>query len=673
MTKFKTYFKLARKNMKSMGNIRIPYVVATGLAFSILYIFIALIDNAYIRERAEFLVRLMMAGAVIMGVFVVIFYLYTSRFAFSQRQKEFALYAIYGMEGRDVGLILAVETVLNSLLILALSTGVGFLLGKVLFVLLNRLLQYDDVRLSAFPFSAKALVINAGVLAGLALVLIFWNLFSLNLDRPIEQLRQDKSGLKQRKSYWQVILGVFGLGLIITGYQLARSTFNIVTSVFVFVVATVLVIIGTYLVTNNILALIFKGLRSMKGLYYKPSNFISFSGMLYKLRSNTNSLASLAVLSTGVILVVAVSCGVYISLEDSLKSNYPQDYKLDLVFDEDQHGQAKEEIENQVLALEKDLEDSPYFKDIHRDSQMICPGSISHDKELVLEVENNLLTGYLFLFHNVEAYNKMFDKDFAIASDELVVGANNDEILKGLDTLKIGEKTFKVKRAELSIPSIYAIDTVKILVAEDDVLQDIASNYLEDIQETENQVFKPALVRTLNFDVEDAETVPEGEVEKIVQNVLHDSGENYSMDVSIRDQHRQNIYELNGGILFVGIFLSIVLILGVFLVIYYKQVAEAIQDQSQVAIMQAVGLENELILKTTKKQMRYLFIWPLILTFSHVIAAYPITWKAVSMLVTPQSKTFLLSYVLAGVLLLLVYFIVYELSSGTYYRLVKHE
>ena len=42
MTKFKTYFKLARKNMKSMGNIRIPYVVATGLAFSILYIFIAL-------------------------------------------------------------------------------------------------------------------------------------------------------------------------------------------------------------------------------------------------------------------------------------------------------------------------------------------------------------------------------------------------------------------------------------------------------------------------------------------------------------------------------------------------------------------------------------------------------------------------------------------------------
>ena len=280
MTKFKTYFKLARKNMKSMGNIRIPYVVATGLAFSILYIFIALIDNAYIRERAEFLVRLMMAGAVIMGVFVVIFYLYTSRFAFSQRQKEFALYAIYGMEGRDVGLILAVETVLNSLLILALSTGVGFLLGKVLFVLLNRLLQYDDVRLSAFPFSAKALVINAGVLAGLALVLISWNLFSLNLDRPIEQLRQDKSGLKQRKSYWQVILGVFGLGLIITGYQLARSTFNIVTSVFVFVVATVLVIIGTYLVTNNILALIFKGLRSMKGLYYKPSNFISFSGML---------------------------------------------------------------------------------------------------------------------------------------------------------------------------------------------------------------------------------------------------------------------------------------------------------------------------------------------------------------------------------------------------------
>lgn len=71
----------------------------------------------------------------------------------------------------------------------------------------------------------------------------------------------------------------------------------------------------------------------MKGLYYKPSNFISFSGMLYKLSSNTNSLASLAVLSTGVILVVAVSCGVYISLEDSLKSNYPQDYKLDLAFD----------------------------------------------------------------------------------------------------------------------------------------------------------------------------------------------------------------------------------------------------------------------------------------------------------------------------------------------------
>ena len=58
-----------------------------------------------------------------------------------------------------------------------------------------------------------------------------------------------------------------------------------------------------------------------------------------------------------------------------------------------------------------------------------------------------------------------------------------------------------------------------------------------------------------------------------------------------------------GGVFFIGIFLSIIFMVGTVLVIYYKQISEGYEDRERFIILQKVGLDQKQIKQTINKQV----------------------------------------------------------------------
>jgi len=76
-----------------------------------------------------------------------------------------------------------------------------------------------------------------------------------------------------------------------------------------------------------------------------------------------------------------------------------------------------------------------------------------------------------------------------------------------------------------------------------------------------------------------------------------------ALNVQTLEETRNGMYELYGGLLFIGIVVSAVLIIGTILMLYFKQISEGYQDRENYRIMKQVGLPNSLIKKTIRSKL----------------------------------------------------------------------
>ena len=138
-----------------------------------------------------------------------------------------------------------------------------------------------------------------------------------------------------------------------------------------------------------------------------------------------------------------------------------------------------------------------------------------------------------------------------------------------------------------------------------------------------------------------------------------------------RELQRQDWYSMNGGFLFLGIFLGFLFVVGTVLITYFKQISEGFDDREKFQIMQRVGLDEQMIRSSTRMQLMWMFVLPLVTAVIHVSFAYPIVEKLLMMFGILSSTTWIKSFSVVIVSFAFVYFLIYSLTSRVYYRLVK--
>ena len=126
-----------------------------------------------------------------------------------------------------------------------------------------------------------------------------------------------------------------------------------------------------------------------------------------------------------------------------------------------------------------------------------------------------------------------------------------------------------------------------------------------------------------------------------------------------------------GGTLFIGIFLSIIFMLGTVLVIYYKQISEGYEDRERFVILQKIGLDDLQVKQTIRKQVLTVFFLPLIFAFTHLAFAYHMLSLIVRIIgVFNPSLMLVVTIIVCGVFFL-AYVLVFALTSRSYRRIVS--
>ena len=270
--KSKMASKFAFRNMKANALLLTPFLIASSIMGTLFFVMASLGQNHYIEKNHEYVAILIKFGIFIVGIFTFIFILYANSFLAKRRNKEFALYGILGLEKKHIAKIISIEYILNFLTVSFFSITGGFVLGKLAFVLLNKITKNMTAKIMDYNFSMSSAILTLIFLAIIFILIYLTMIFKIGKSTPIELLSKQKKAEGEPKS--KFILGTLGFIILCAGYYLSVTSKGNLSSFFAFFPAVIAVIIGTYLVFIAFSILVLKLLKRNRNLYYKAKNFL---------------------------------------------------------------------------------------------------------------------------------------------------------------------------------------------------------------------------------------------------------------------------------------------------------------------------------------------------------------------------------------------------------------
>ena len=652
-------FGFAKRNLHANRLLEIPFVLSIGIMFLLFNIMVSLLSNHYVLTRHADLPSVIQFGVVMVAIFAFIFVMYANGFLIKRRNKEFALYGILGLEKKHIRKILFIEY--SVLFICALIIGIigGYIFGKVTFIALNYLLKDTAGSLMDYPFSMKSCVSTAVLAFVLFVITLIRNNIKIYLATPVQLLGNQHKGEGEPKNrYLFLLLGFILLG---AGYVIALTVQGILSSLVYFFSAALLVLFGTYLLYISFSIFILKLQRGNEKYYYKPTHFLSVSGLLYRMKANAVSLASVSILSTGVLITLSVTAAIYSTIQKTVDYVMPREYLLSS--DEAVTTENKDEIEhilytaaNQGLEVSNGLEDD--YVSYGYDTAADRVGN-----ELTVLKSEQALKPYFMIVRDLASYNKRTHQQIELKDNEILMCTNQKNLLD-LDQVKIGDITYTIHKVPNFIPSTYAVESYGIIAKDFTVMKKIGE-VLQMKNIDTGEYYTPNITANLNWNLKS------NVVDKTKYFATQSTyAKEHSFDFETREATIKKAYELNGGFLFLGVLIGIIFIVGTVLITYYKQINEGYEDRDKFQIMKKVGLPDQLIHQTSNSQVLWLFLAPLAVATLHSLVASKIVSQLLGLFAVNSYMEYAqMLFAVIGIFFI-VYFVIFRLTSRAYYRIV---
>ena len=323
---FRLTNKLAVSNLIKNRKLYYPFALAVLLAVTITYLFYSLSLNPNIGKirGGETISMTLALGMVVVTIASGIIVLYANSFVMKNRSKELGVYGMLGLEKRHLISMVFKELLIFGSLTLTAGLGLGALFDKLIFALLLKLMKMKVELVSTFQPIVFILVLI--VFGAIFLGLIFINAFRIARMNALQLSREKASGEKKGRFLGlQTILGLISLG---AGYYLAVTVENPLSAVLIFFVAVLLVILGTYLLFNAGITVFLQILKKNKRYYYQPNNMISVSNLIFRMKKNAVGLATIAILSTMVLVTMSAATSIFKASENFKKVMNPHDFGI---------------------------------------------------------------------------------------------------------------------------------------------------------------------------------------------------------------------------------------------------------------------------------------------------------------------------------------------------------
>lgn len=324
-----TIGNIALKNIKGNLNKYTMYCVSNVIVVMIFFIFANFIlsvgmngVNTRNGNLGQLAGELMYACEFVIVIFTLVFTKYSLSNFLKSREKEFGLLSMFGLTKGQIRAYVMFENIIISTVSIIIGILFGILFSKIFFMAVAAILDFD----TEIPFAISAKAVEITVICFFILFQLISFFTSLKIkNNNIAQLLKG-SRIPKVTPKFSKIKAALSILLIISGYIV--GIFSKAGIIFTMFPILIVVIVGTYFLFSQFSVYFTNKLQNNKKVYYKGTNLITLSQIVYKLKDNSKILFITSILS-GITIACAIS--VY-SLQEislsSLKENVPHDISI---------------------------------------------------------------------------------------------------------------------------------------------------------------------------------------------------------------------------------------------------------------------------------------------------------------------------------------------------------
>lgn len=338
--------KLAWGNVRRAGRDYLVYLLTLTLGVTVFYAFNTIsmqVDIAGIDEEGLAQVMGSMLGYLTYFLAGVMAFLmvYANNFIMKRRKKEFGLYQVLGMGRGRVATIMALETVIVSV--------VAFVAGIVLGVGLSQLMTFFTASLFKtqianfhFYFSVHAFNLTLACMLVMFVLTLLLNLRAVRRTKLIELMGAERrnESIKTRNPW--IAIAIFAVGVVLVGvayYRLLRDGFPLTATdskpqeaMNQFGITTAMVTVGTFALFWGLSGMLIKLLQSLRGVYWRGLNMFIVRQLAAKVNTVCFSMGVIAMLLF--LAITSVTCGMSIAnvMNENLERYTPADMSQTYVY-----------------------------------------------------------------------------------------------------------------------------------------------------------------------------------------------------------------------------------------------------------------------------------------------------------------------------------------------------
>ena len=651
---FKLIFSMATSNLKKNHSLYLPYALTTIMVTMILYITHALsaMPELSTLRGGGAIAQTLGFGVIVVQLVALLTILYANAFVTKNRLKEYGLYSILGLDRKNVQLLSFIELLLFSVVSVGLGIVLGIVFHRFSFAVLLKLIRIPiGIEYSMQLGSVGFVLISMAFIFG---VVFFLNATKMYMSRPLEMLSEKKKG--ETKGRFIFLRALIGAGLLGGAYYMSQTIEAPVAALYSFFVAVLLVILATYILFDAGSIVFLSLLQKNKKLFYQPTNFISISNLKFRMRKNAAGLASICILSTMVLVTLATTVALQTGTADLLKKSYPTDYSATaFVEDTSTIRQLSEQISKMKAQSKGTVTNEMNYLSVLRAAKSMEGGV---DIEGVYPGDS---PAAFITFLSADDYNRIFGTNYHPSDNEAFLGlVKGDD--KNVSAIRVnGQLTLQVK--EMMDTSDFKEKLPQLPYVADNVYVAVVKDPTKMIDGKLGRGFYYALWNT------STDTSAKTEEFEAYVNTL-ESNDDGNLIIGSREDAAKDIYGFIGSLLFVGALLSVAFFIGAVLVIYYKQISEGYEDRDRFVILQKLGIDQKTIKKSINRQVLIVFFLPLVTAFIHTAFAFKMYRKIIQLFGVDGNVT-LNATIVIGAIFVVVYLIVYQITSRSYYKIIK--
>lgn len=656
--------KIALSSIWRNRKMYIPYLITTILSVAVFFTFSSVTHSKIVETvpHAAYFAMIMAIGEVLIAIILFPFLSQTNNYLIRCREREFGLYQVLGLEKKHISLMILIESLILYTVSFFVGVGVACLLGNLIFALMAKLGHLGNG--ITFAFEINSFHITAVMFAVIFIWNCIMNMIRIGRIEPTELMKEGKKGEKNVRflAAWAAI----GITLI-AGTYIWCINMKLDEMIFFAIFGTVFVlIIGTYLFFTSGTVFILNRMKKNKNYYYKKDHFITVSGMLYRMKTNAMSLSNITLF--GMLIMMTLICTITLVMGQEEAGRFSYAYDMTYTFTGDAAAnksgvESLESLEKKSGVTGKDRIVYTYGSvDEKRTGNVFAKsgdaggnGNGCTVRLITQDVYNDLVD---------EQMNKAKDESLGIGTEKLSLGKDEvavyatDEDFDG-SSLSFDGKELKVVRILEDLP-LARHNKARIgrsfyyfVVSDEDMIRSI----------TDNNIYTSY---SMNF----------ADSDKDVRAKF--ANEAFTVSQSLPNYFRLDSYDIgnadnvamNGGLLFIGIFFSIIFAACLVMIMYYRQLSEGLEDREKFDILRKVGFDSRDAKKTIKDQMKIVFVMPAAMAVFHVIGClnlprtlfYTLNFYNVSYIIKASC--------IVIVIYIAFYFLCYQLTEKEYYNIV---